>query len=130
MVAISFFTGMIRRMVRLVIENFAQDNWNRLVGGFPSLSLGQGWEYAEAKARTGPWRVERGLFLDGDRPVGAFQALVRPLPAGLPGGLVWINRGPLWRGGEQTQFLEIMKSLRSHYADKRGMYLRVAPPVL
>lgn len=116
-------------MLRLLIENFAQDDWNRLVGGFPALSLGQCWEYAEAKARTGPWRVERGLFLDGDQPVGAFQALLRHLPVGLPGGLVWINRGPLWRGGESAQFLEMMGSLRGHYADKRGMYLRVAPPV-
>lgn len=118
-------------MFRLVIEDYAQNDWNRLIGDFPDLSLLQCWEYAEAKARTGPWRVERGVFKDGEQVVGAFQALLRPLPAGLPGGLAWINRGPLLRsrdGDGMGRLVEMMGQLRRHYADGRGMYLRLAPP--
>ena len=36
--------------------------WNRLVAGGDDASLLQTWEYGEAKARLGPWRVERGVW--------------------------------------------------------------------
>ncbi len=114
-------------MLRLVIEDYTQDRWNRLIGDFTGLSLLQRWEYAEAKARAGPWGVERGVFFKSGEPVGAFQALIRPLPAGLPGGLAWINRGPLHRNDEELAAM--MGLLRDRYARKRGMYLRIAPPI-
>jgi hypothetical protein len=90
----------------------------------------QCWEWGEAKAGTGPWRVERGtLGLDG-RTLGAFQALVRALPGGLPGGLVWINRAPLWRtpdDGPPAPPNALLSALADHYARRRGFYLRLAP---
>ncbi len=88
---------------------------------------------------TGPWQVERGQFLDQGRVVGVFQAIIRPLPMNIPGGLVWINRGPLWRGpllrdrngGEDrlSSLSDMLIGLRRHYAEDRHMYLRIAPPV-
>ncbi len=83
---------------------------------------------------AGPWRVERGQFLDGERVLGVFQAMIRPLPFNLPGGLVWINRGPLWRGREGAEnspatLSAMLSGLRRHYAEERHMYLRIAPPV-
>jgi len=47
-------------------------------------------------------------------------------------GLVWVNRGPLWRknSGEGTlRLLKILQALRSYWVHGRGMYLLVAPPV-
>ncbi|HIJ46360.1 MAG TPA: hypothetical protein HPP50_09475, partial [Rhodospirillaceae bacterium] len=67
-------------MFRLIIKDFGADEWSKVVAPFADLSLMQCWAYAEAKARTGPWRAERGVFYDGQCEVGAFQALVRSLP--------------------------------------------------
>ena len=125
---------MIEPMVALGVRTFSRSEWSGLIAGFADRSLMQCWEYAEAKALTGPWRVERGLFTEGGLTAGAYQALVRRLPCGLPGGLVWINRGPLWRdaGAERADvgpLVALMAALRNHYADRRGLYLRLAPPV-
>jgi hypothetical protein len=117
-------------LLRLVIKDFDAEEWSKVVAPFADLSLMQCWAYAEAKARIGPWRVERGVFYDGQHQVGAFQALIRSLPL-VGGGLVWINRAPLWRlGGETPEqpLVAMMAELRAHYADRGRMYLRLAPP--
>ena len=120
-------------MIDFAVRDMGRDEWTRLAWEFADLSLMQCWEYAEAKARTGRWRVERGVFLEGGHPVGLVQVLVRPLPAGLPGGLAWINRGPLWRRngevGDGALLSAMMKALRLHYAGAKSMYLRLAPPL-
>ena len=115
-------------MVDVDIRDFSAEDWNRLACGLSGFNLMQCWEWGEAKARTGAWRVERGtLCLDG-HAVGAFQALVRRLPGGLPGGLAWINRAPLWRtDGGAAALSDMMEALRRHYAEERGLYLRLAP---
>ena len=116
-------------MLSLSIHDFGQNEWAELVSKFQDLSLLQTWEYGLAKAQTGPWKVQRGIFLDNEHVVGAFQALVRTIP-GLDRGLVWINRGPLWeRDGNPNSslLLGMIKGLRNYWVDQRHMYLRVAP---
>ena len=123
---------MIADMIDVHLRDDGQAAWADLTAGFGGQCLVQSWAYAEAKARIGPWRVERGLLVDAGRPVGAFQALVRRLPYGLPGGLAWINRGPLWAGGgrpDRHPLAAMMAALRRHYVDERHFYLRLAPPV-
>ncbi|MBI3693957.1 MAG: GNAT family N-acetyltransferase [Acidobacteria bacterium] len=110
---------------------FSQEEWTGLVSEFEDVSLMQSWEYAEAKRRTGFWQVERGIFCAGDRIVGAVQALLFQIP--MLGGLVWINRGPLWRRSEEgdgSLLPAMMEALRSHWVERRHMYLRVALPLL
>ena len=115
-------------MVDVDVKDFSADEWNRLAGGLSGFSLMQCWEWGEAKARTGPWRVERGTLGHDGHAVGAFQALVRTSPGGLPGGLAWINRAPLWRtGGGAAPLSAMLGALRRHYAEERGLYLRLAP---
>lgn len=119
-------------MLAVDIRDFPQADWTALTAGFGGQCLVQSWAYAEAKARTGPWQVERGLLVDGGAPAGAFHALVRRLPCGLPCGLAWINRGPLWAGAEPPEparLLALMTALKSHYVGERHLYLRLAPPV-
>lgn len=108
------------------LEFFQGDRaeWDRLAGAFPGFSLTQSWAFGEAKAATGPWRVERAIFRRDGVIEGAAQVMARALPFGL-GGLCWINRGPLGRTGDPGAHLAL---LRRHYADKRRFYLRVAPP--
>ena len=116
-------------MLRLLVQEFGQGDWTDLVSKFQDLSLLQTWEYASAKAQTGPWKVERVLFADGKNIIGAVQALVRRLPW-VSRGLVWINRGPLWKREEKSDasiLIAMMEELRRHWVDKRHMVLRVAP---
>ncbi|OGU71226.1 MAG: hypothetical protein A3G43_12900 [Ignavibacteria bacterium RIFCSPLOWO2_12_FULL_56_21] len=117
-------------MLRLIHRPFGQAEWTDLISDFQDLSLIQTWEYGSAKFKTGSWKVERAVFMEGQHIVGAVQALVRTIPW-LQGGLVWINRGPLWRRHEDTDcsiLLEMMSRLRQHWVDERHMVLRVAPP--
>ena len=116
-------------MTRLLVQDFGQNEWAEIVSEFSDLSLMQTWEYANAKAQTGPWKVERVLFMDGKNIIGAVQALVRTLPW-ISRGLVWINRGPLWKREEKTDasiLIAMMEELRRHWVDKQHMVLRVAP---
>ncbi|MFH1596492.1 MAG: GNAT family N-acetyltransferase [Pseudomonadota bacterium] len=118
--------------MRLVQGNFSQEEWTALVTRFQDLSLMQTWEYGEAKAQTGPWKVARLVWLEEDNPVGACQAMVRTLPV-LRGGLVWVNRGPLWRrrgeaGGTKLLF-QMLAELKRFWVDEGRMYLRLALPI-
>lgn len=118
--------------MELVSGEFSQDEWARIADGFLDLDLMQTWEYATARSRTGAWRVERAVFDEGGRVVGAVQALLRPVPV-LGGGLVWINRAPLWRRTATEgvgRLMAMLGALRQHWVGVRRMYLRVAPPTL
>ncbi len=116
-------------MVHLVVRDFSQEEWSAALSGFEGLNLLQTWAYGEAKTRTGPWKAWRAVFLDDERVVGTVQALIRRLPL-VPGGLVWVNRGPLLRpqDGGQPLLPAVLRELRRHWVEARHMYLRVALP--
>jgi hypothetical protein len=47
-------------------------------------------------------------------------------------GVVWINRGPLWRKNsldDALRLLEMLRALREYWVTDRSMYLLVAPPL-
>lgn len=97
--------------------------WNRLVAEGDEASLLQTWEYGEAKARLGAWRVERGILVDGGAVFGAVQTLIRPAP--VPGtGMAWVNRGPVCSAENYSHGLT---ALARYFCDRRGLYLRVQP---
>ncbi len=110
------------------VHAFPQMEWTGLIERFQDLSLLQTWEYGEAKAKGDGWRVERGVFRKGPDIMGAVQAMVRQAPVS---GVVWINRGPLWRlpgGPDDPEIMASMLGLmRAHWTQKQGLYLRVAP---
>ena len=121
---------MIPNMVELEIKEFSRTAWVDCIAELDEPALVQSWEYGEAKARTGPWRTERGILRAGGQLHGAWQAQLRPLPCGLKGGLAWINRGPLLAPGisqESAARAAALAALRAHYLG-RGFYLRLAPP--
>jgi len=98
--------------------------WDALVTAGDDASLLQTWAYGEAKAETGPWRVERGVVMAGGEVVAAAQVLIRDAP--LPGsGMAWINRGPVGATGDTEACLG---ALLREFCDQRGYYLRTQPP--
>ncbi|MEO5374957.1 MAG: GNAT family N-acetyltransferase [Alphaproteobacteria bacterium] len=123
--------GRWRPVIELQQRHVTAGEWTRIIEDFRDLSLLQTWEYGEARAACGPWRVERSLFVEGGRVVGAVQARVRPLPV-VGGGLVWVARGPLWRrlddDDTDPRRLGDMLRLASRQWLSRRFYVRVQPP--
>jgi len=118
-------------MIELQHESIDRTEWAAVVSRFKDLSLLQTWEYGEASQKIDFWRAERMIFRDGERIIGAAQALTRTVPV-VGGGVAWVNRGPLWRrpeGSDPKTLSEIMKAMRRYWVDRRGLYLRVAPPL-
>jgi hypothetical protein len=122
-------------MAQYAVRDYSQRDWTGILSAFPSPNLIQSWEFGEARAAAGGWRVERGV-VTGEasvkKPVlAAAQVMIRPLP-GVGGGLAWISRGPLWRGSGNdgpAEFSRVLAALRRHYVDDLGLYLRIAPPL-
>lgn len=132
------FSFSLRIMIEFVPGKYSQIGWEKLADRVSFRNLMQSWAWGEAKRVADGWRVERGIFRNGDVPAGMAQAMIRPLPGVgslLDGGLCWVNRGPLpfadaGTGGGQALFDQLLEALRRHYGEERHFYLRVAPPSL
>lgn len=115
--------------VNFVERSFSQSEWSDLASGFDDLSLLQTWEYGDALSRGGKWEIVRGGFERAGETIGVAQAVTRRAPV-FNGGLVWINRGPLWRTNERADpqtLRDMIRELRRYWVEERGMYLRIAP---
>jgi len=125
--------NMISTNLHIKSVDYGPAGWNCAVAASGQASLLQTWEFGAAKAAP-PWRsVERlGLF-DAGRQVGLAQIIITHLPLGLPGGLAWLNRGPLCctpDGQTPDQPMAAMiEALADHYSRERGLYMRIAPPI-
>ena len=119
-------------MINIKEAAVSRAEWNNIVSGFHDLSLLQTWEYGEAKTITGSGCTKRFLFLGTDNEVqGACQCIVRKLPI-INRGVVWINRGPLWRkeqNNSTAKLIEMLKQLKHYWVTERNMYLLIAPLV-
>jgi len=116
----------------LLSKPFSQGEWKNIIEPFRDLSLMQTWEHAETKARTGRWKIERHVFLNGEQVVGAAQALIWQLPL-IRRGIVRINRGPLWRKGDEEEpgiLTILLKELHRYWVEKRNMNIQIVPPIL
>lgn len=116
--------------LRFETTGFDRAAWQAATAAFLDRSVMQDWAFGEAKAAAGPWRAERGLFRANGAIVGAAQIMIRPLPL-IGGGLVWINRGPLWRtrlDESPERLAALLGVLRARW-DRGGYCLRVAPPI-
>ncbi|MBM3580531.1 MAG: GNAT family N-acetyltransferase [Alphaproteobacteria bacterium] len=116
--------------IRLVTTGFDRAAWQTAASSFLDKSLMQEWAFGDAKAAIEPWSPERGLFFKGGEIVGVMQAMIRHLPL-IGGGLVWINRGPLWRktpSEPSERLVELLQLLRERWVSG-GYYLCIAPPI-
>ena len=88
-------------VTRVETKNFSREEWTVLISGFRDLSLPQTWDYG---AVLDGWQVERTVILaeKGDPPLGAVQALIRPVPGRGRRGVVRVVRGLPCGGGGRT----------------------------
>ncbi len=119
-------------MLHIETREVSQSEWRTIIHEFDDQSLLQQWEYAEVKSVLQGWKVVRHCFMEGTRVVGVAQASIKNIPFSRY-GVVWINRGPLWRSknapGDPLMLAEMLEALYRYWVLDRGMYLRVAPAV-
>lgn len=123
-------------MIKFVPGEYSQVEWGQLAERAESQNLMQCWAYGEAKRIADSWRVDRGVFTDGDTIVGIAQAMIRDLPgigSLVRGGLCWVNRGPLLFSDLGARVSSdcaaaVLEALRQYYAVDQHFYLRIASP--
>jgi len=113
-------------MIQISLVECSGSEWTARISGYAGLSLMQTGAFGDAKSGLEGWIVERGLLLRDDKTIGVFQILIKTLPV-IGGGLAWLNRGPLL--ADTGDCSTALTTLKRHYTDERGFYLRVAPAV-
>ncbi len=116
---------------RDVLEQVSPAEWDALLPSFADATVYQTRAYGDV--RFGASALEHVVIRDGDVVVAGAQVQilrVRALNAGIA-RTVW---GPLWRTGDGEPdcraLLRMTEALRAEYAERRGLVIRVAPPVV
>ncbi len=116
--------------VRLRATRLERSDWNALAPSFEDHNYRQSWEYGvRAAARVGA--VCEALALrDGANAAAAALVRVRRIP--LLGGIAYVSGGPLVRrdgARDVGRLVDAALALREEYAVRRGLVLRIAPPI-
>jgi lipid II:glycine glycyltransferase (peptidoglycan interpeptide bridge formation enzyme) len=110
------------------VDRIDASAWADLVQNFGDLTIYQTWPYETA--RWGEHRVSRLVLRRGTDVIAAAQVRLIRLPV-LNAGIAYVFRGPLWRlrGAETAPevFREMLRALRTEYATRRGLLLRLLP---
>lgn len=117
---------------RLRLERVSHQDWVALAPTMSGYSYRQSWGFSAAAAkRVGGSSEHVGIFRGRDC-VSLAEVRVRKLPL-LGGGIAYISGGPLVQPGPWItieEFLDnALESLVGEYVTRRGMVLRVAPPI-
>ncbi len=114
----------------ICIELIDRARWHELAPGFDDLSYRQAWEFGHACATRLGARSEHVAIIEGGRLVGLADVRVKRVPL-VGAGIAYVNGGPLVRrGGQGLECLSAcLRGLIEHYVHRRGLVLRVLPPV-
>ena len=119
-------------MIKLDKINVDAQEWELIAEHFTDHNVIQTGAYGDAKVSSSGWSVERLIFKEDEKLVGAVQALVRPLPV-MGRTFAWINRGPLLSSDEdqgEANFLPILHLLYRRYVREKKGYIRMVPNIL
>ena len=114
------------------IERLSQAEWSGLTPTMCGYSYRQAWAFGIAAAsRVGATSEHVGIF-SGEQCIGAADVRVRRIPL-LGGGIAYVSGGPLvvqgaWETVENA-IENTLESLIHEYVDRRGMVLRIVPPI-
>lgn len=113
----------------VTIEN--KKDWNDLLHRCEHVNMLQTWEYGEAKQSVEGWIPVRSLIVDGDKPLGIAQTLVKKIP--FFHGVARINRGPIILSEHCTpchdMFLKLLCFLYNYWVKQKKMILFTAPNI-
>jgi len=106
-------------------------DWNDLLHRCKHVNMLQTWEYGEAKQVIEGWIPIRSLIIDGDKPLGVVQTLVKKIP--FSHGIARINRGPFilseYCTPRQNISLKTLSFLYNYWVIQEKMILFVAPDI-
>lgn len=112
------------------VDEVGRDAWRALVAGFADHNYRQTFEFGEvAAARVGARSVHVAIRSGGD-VIAVADVRVKSVP--LLGGLAYVNGGPLVRRGRDVDprtFVAAVAALRDEFGRRRGLVVRVVPPI-
>jgi hypothetical protein len=112
------------------VDAIDEADWYRTVDQFYDASLYQTWAYDVS--RFGKNKISHLLLYDGSEVVAAAQVRIVRLPV-VGHGAGYVRWGPVWqkRGRDKNSryFRLALRALREEYVTRRGLFLRIFPPV-
>jgi len=113
------------------VDCVSSNEWNDILLDFKDASLDQTWAYG--KTRWGEENLSHLIIKKYNKVRAASQLRIIKIPL-INAGIAYIANGPIWqRKGEETNIeilRQILKELKSEYADKRSLYLRIIPNIV
>jgi len=111
------------------IQRLDRAQWSRAASRFADFNYRQAWDFARHAAERVGAENEAVAVAVGDDVVALAQVRVKRVP--IVGGLAYVNGGPLTResGFDARRLAAAAAALRDEYVLRRGLILRVAPPV-
>lgn len=113
------------------IAQVRKDEWPALAGQFLDYSYQQSWPYAHALSDRRGACCEYVAIRCGGELLGVASVRVRTIPV-VGSGIAYISGGPLTRFGRSDdveRLLACFAALEEEYVQRRGLVMRVLPPV-
>jgi hypothetical protein len=111
------------------VDTIDEAGWHGLLATFDDANIYQTWSYDEV--RGGRKQISHLVLKKNENVVAIAQARLVKLPL-INVGVAYVRWGPLWRCGSERDlenFRQSLRALRNEYACRRGLVLRVYPPL-
>lgn len=112
------------------VDTVDEESWHHLLRQFIDANIYQSWSYG--LVRSGRRNISHLLVYAGKQVVAIAQCRIKRIPF-IGGGIAYIMWGPLWRlrkcRPDETVFRQVIRALRDEYVGKRGLLLRINPPL-
>ncbi len=107
-----------------------EENWHQLLRQFADANIYQSWSYG--LVRSGQKNISHLLVKADARVVGIAQCRLETVPI-IGAGIAYVIWGPLWRlrdvPTDKKLFRQVIRALRLEYVSRRGLLLRISPPL-
>jgi hypothetical protein len=116
------------------LEAVSRDRWCTLARTCEDYNYQHTWEYTHALAARRRATAEHVVVLSGAQPVGLAAVRIHTVPI-IGAGIAYIRGGPLLRFRSTTtrqrsdHLRQCLRALANEYVQKRGLTLRILPPV-
>jgi lipid II:glycine glycyltransferase (peptidoglycan interpeptide bridge formation enzyme) len=112
------------------VETVNEVEWCQLLEQFDDANIYQTWSYDEV--RCGRKNISHLLLKKNDQVVAAAQSRILKVPF-VKVGIAYIRWGPVWRRRNEESdpetFRQAIRALRNEYVGRRGLVLRLYPPL-
>jgi len=115
---------------QIEIDHVSKIEWDNLLPQFNDATIYQTWSYGTV--RWGEKNLSHLVIKKNNHTMGLAQLTIVKVPI-IKAGIAYMPWGPLWQKGGSLRNIEdfrsIIKAIKNEYAVRRGLYLRIAPPI-